>query len=339
MSKREEVDLEGIVKPQAATPTPQSASQSEQLVRHEPDLSSDTKNLSNEQLLDYYINTPEDKLNPWEEAVLPSRGLYYGWPDGVVQVKAMGTAAEKVLANQRLAQDGQSIDALFRECVRLQGGMDSSELLVGDRVFLLFYLRGITHGNVYEFLFNCPDEACGEKSTHEYDLNNLAQTIIYADPNLGNEPFDIVLPHMSSLFKREITVGLRFMRAFDLNEMVAKRRARKKMFARPGTVRTRNDRQTLPASQEADDMITDNLVKQIVHIAGVQDQFKIAEIVEKMHSKDTMEIRDWMKEHSPGIDNTVILNCPKCNKEYSIELPITESFFRPAKSGRMRANI
>ena len=306
-----------------------------ELLKKATDLSNETQSLNNEQLLDYYINTPEDKLNPWEEADLPSRGIYYGWPDGIVQVKAMGTAAEKVLANQRLAQDGQSIDYLFNECVRLQGGMDPTELLVGDRVFLLFYLRGITHGNVYEFLFTCPDESCGEQSTQEYDLNNLAKTIVYADPSLGKEPFDVLLPHMSSLFKRDITAGLRYLRAYDLNDIVARRRSRKKMFARPGMVRSRKDKPTLSAVKEADDAITDNLVKMIVSLAGVTDQFKIAEVVEKMHARDSAEIREWMREHTPGIDSTVIMTCPKCSKEYNIELPITESFFRPAKSGRM----
>ena len=305
------------------------------LVKHNVDLSSETKGLSNEQLLDYYLTTSEDKLNPWEETTLPSRGLYYGWPDGIVQVRAMGTAAEKILANQRLAQDGQSIDKLFQECVRLQNGMDPTELLVGDRVFLLFYIRGITHGNIYEFMFSCPDENCGEQSTHEYDLNNLASTIIYANSSLGNEPFDLVLPHMSSIFKRDMIVGLRYLRSYDINEMSARRRARKKMFAKPGMVRNRKDKPQNSSMQEADNMLTDNLAKMIVNIAGVTDPFKIGEFVEKMHARDSSEIREWMKEHTPGIDSTVTLNCPKCSKEYNIELPITESFFRPAKSGRM----
>lgn len=329
MTKKTEIDLEGNDNSNFKEDI------NNDLVKHNVDLSNETKGLSNEQLLDFYLTTSEDKLNPWEEAALPSRGIYYGWPDGIVQVRAMGTAAEKILANQRLAQDGQSIDKLFEECVRLQNGMDPTELLVGDRVFLLFYIRGITHGNIYEFLFNCPDETCGEQSTHEYDLNNLASTIIYADPSLGGEPFDLILPHMSNIFKRDMTVGLRFLRAYDINDMVARRRARKKMFAKPSMVRNRKDKPLHTPMKEADNMLTDNLAKMIVNIAGVTDPFKIGEFVERMHARDSSEIREWMKDHTPGIDNTVTLNCPKCSKEYNIELPITESFFRPAKSGRM----
>lgn len=325
---REEIDLDGYE-------APKNEQETNNLSKNQVDLSTETKGLSNEQLLEYYINASDDKLNPWEEASLPSRGLYYGWPDGIVQVRAMGTSAEKILANQRLAQDGQSIDYLFKECVRLQGNMDPTELLVGDRVFLLFYLRGITHGNMYEFLFTCPDEACGEQSTHEYDLNNLANTIIYADPSLGQEPFEIVLPHMSSLFKRDMTVGLRFLRAYDINDMVARRRARKKMFAKPSSVRNRREKAMGAPTPEADTMLTDNLAKMIMNVAGVTDQFRIAEFVEKMHARDSAEIREWMKDHTPGIDNTVTLDCPKCGKEYNIELPITEGFFRPSKSSRM----
>jgi hypothetical protein len=304
-------------------------------VAHSPDLSDETSGLTNEQLLQYYLHSPEDKFNPWEETTLPSRGIYYDWPDGVVQVKAMGTAAEKVLANQRLAQDGQSIDYLFRECVRLQNNMDPTELLIGDRVFLLFYLRGITHGNMYEFVLTCPNDNCKESSTHEYDLNNLAETIIYADPGLGQEPFELTLPHISSIFKRDIKVGLRFLRAIDLNDMMAKRRARKKMFSRPGIARNKRDRNISSPAETADDMITDNLAKMIVNIAGVSDMYVIQDFVDKMHSRDSAEIREWMRDHTPGIDNTITIECPKCGNEYNVELPITEGFFRPAKSARM----
>ncbi len=35
-------------------------------------------NASAYDLINSYLNTPEDKLIPWEECHLPSRGAYYG---------------------------------------------------------------------------------------------------------------------------------------------------------------------------------------------------------------------------------------------------------------------
>ncbi|MEE8578022.1 MAG: hypothetical protein V3T31_12265, partial [candidate division Zixibacteria bacterium] len=113
-------------------------------------------------LLDQVLNIDEDEFIPWEDITLPSHGAYYkgGIPNGIVRVKAMGIHAEKILATQRLAQSGQSIDYLFRRCVqfpKVDGKeVDPADLLAGDRIFLLYVLRGITHGNIYEFMLKCP---------------------------------------------------------------------------------------------------------------------------------------------------------------------------------------
>ena len=71
--------------------------------------------------------------------------------------------------------------------------------------------------------------------------------------------------------------------------------------------------------------------KIIVSVMGVTDTFSIRQIVDKLHATDTAAIREWMKENTPGIDNTVTVECPECGQDFTVELPITESFFRPSK--------
>lgn len=288
--------------------------------------------MSNEQLIDTIITAPEETLIPWEECTLPSRGLYYGWPDGTVKVRAMSQTAEKILATQRFAQSGQSLDRLFEECVMFTSGFTSGDLLLGDRVFLLYYIRGITHGNLYEFAITCPKEECGATSTHTYDLNELASTIIWANPANGIEPFTIELPYLTKVTGRPFSVGVRLLRGYDTNDLLARKKARKKIIAKPGGVRTRGVDQRRPTTNEVlDDSISENLNKMIVHVMGVTDQFKIRAFVEKLHSQDTAAIREWLRSNTPGIDNTVAVTCPECELEFTVELPITESFFRPSK--------
>ena len=290
---------------------------------------------SNEEFLKRILELPEEKLIPWEECTLPSKGIYYNWPDGVVMVKAMGQTAEKVLATQRLAQSGQSIDYLFRECCKFPTGFDPADLLLGDRVFLLYYLRGITHGNLYEFLISCPQ--CEVSATHKYDLNDLATTIKWADASVGREPFRITLPYMSKATGREVFVGVRFLRASDANDILAQRKFRKQNFSRPAnSVRAGG---TLPSQRAAqrqdaslDDSLSENLEKMIVSVMGVTDPGAIRAFVQKLHSTDTATIREWIRENSPGIDTTVLITCPSCSYEFRAELPISESFFRPVKS-------
>lgn len=331
---KEEIDLDvGAGLPKSNTDQNAADTPVNQMETAVADLTADINpGMTNEDLVNLIIGSSEEKLIPWEECFLPSRGLYYGWPDGMVMVRAMGQTAEKVLATQRLAQSGQSIDYLFRECCKFPNGFDPVDLLLGDRVFLLYYIRGITHGNLYEFVINCPNENCQSVSTHTYDLNELASTVTWANPTIGREPFKVVLPYMSKATKREFWVGVRFLRGADANDILAKRKARKKMVAKPGGVKTRGlSYDTRPQVQSIDDSVTENMSKIIVSVMGVDDPFTIRSFIEKMHASDTAEVREWLRNNTPGIDNTVTVECPDCSNEFTVELPITESFFRPSK--------
>lgn len=283
---------------------------------------------NNASILDAILNAPQEQLIPWEECCLPSKGLYYGWPDGVVQVKAMGQTAEKVLATQRLAATGQSIDYLFKECCRFPNGFDPVDLLLGDRVYLLYFLRGITYGNLYEFSVTCPDANCAVMSMHTYDLNELNSTVIPADPDLGPEPFKIHLPYMSNMTGADVWVEIRYLRAGDANAILSKRKNTKSIAK--STKRNPFDRKN--KVEELDEAVTENLEKVIVSVLGSTDTFKIKAFVQRLHAQDTSAIREWMKDNTPGIDSSIQIECPSCNQEFSIELPITDTFFRPSKS-------
>lgn len=335
----EELHIDGRSEVQSTSDS--SAKKINQMESHASALQVGRPGATPEEFLTDLLNIPEEQLIPWEECHIPSRGIYYGWPDGVVMVKAMGQAAEKILATQRLAQSGQSIDYLFRSCCQFPAGFDSADLLLGDRVFLLYFLRGITYGNIYEFMITCPNQDCQAINTHRYDLNELASTIVWADQSLGREPFRVDLPYLSQATKREVWVGVRFLRALDANDMLAKRKMRKKLFARPGGARSRamQQQQQQQQMQQLDDTISENMEKIIVSVMGVTDLFQIRSFISRMHSQDTTTVREWLRDHTPGIDNTIAIECPDCSNEFTTELPITESFFRPAKPGGVREGV
>ncbi len=244
----------------------------------------------------------------------------------------MTQTAEKILATPRLAQTGQSMDYLFKECVKLPGDMPPEDLLLGDRIFLLYYIRGITHGNIYEFAITCPNEECGATSTHSYDLNELASTIKAARPEIGVEPFRVSLPYMSKTVGKDCYVGVRFLRGYDTNQMLAQRRAKKKMYGQSGPrARSANVNAQRRDMDAIDNSVTENLERIIVNVLGVDDPFIIKQFVAKMHAQDSAQIREFLREYTPGLDTSIIINCPSCGQEYNTELPVTESFFRPSK--------
>ena len=288
-------------------------------------MSEQPDNKKQQDLLDMVLQMPVDTVLPWEEIVLPSQGLYYDGavPDGRVKVRPMGIEAEKVLATQRLAQSGKSIDWLFRKCVQFPDQkFDPVNLLVGDRVFLLYYLRGITHGNEYEFVVKCSNEECGRAGTHIYDLNLLRSTLISPDKALGVEPFKIVLPHLSKITDNEFWVKVKLMRGYDLMSILNQRKTDKKIMSMNRPMNAQNP-------ESIDNTLEDNLNLLIVEAMGSADRGKIHSLVSKMHSVDTATIREFLRKNSPGIDATVTVNCNDCGNEMKMELPITESFFRP----------
>jgi len=297
-----------------------------------PDLSQEVKNIEPKDILDYIVSKSPDDFLPWEKVNLPSMGLFYEGkiPNGTVEVRPMGLITDKILATSRLAQTGQSINYLYKHCVKFPDpNFDPLDLLESDRTFLLWYLRGITHGNIYEFSVTCNNDACKSVSTHEYDLNQLASTI--KSPKFNREPFRIVLPNMSEILKREIYVECRFMRGRDLQIMMKSQENKKRM---QGNV-ARNPKTGTPmASSEEitlDTTVEENLNLLIVSFNGNTDRFKINQVFPRMSSADTAVIRETIRESEPGVDTTILITCPNCSNEMKLGLPFTESFFRPTQ--------
>jgi hypothetical protein len=285
-------------------------------------------------IVDIISRASPEQLIPWEETTLPSKGLYYGWSSGVVSVKAWSAKVDKILATARLAQTGQSIDYMLQECCRFPDGFDIQNMLVGDQIYLLYYLRGITHGNIYEFASTCPNEQCQQAATNTVDLNDLVSTIVWADESLGNEPFKITLPYLSKTTEREITASIRFLRVHDANTIQRAKKAKNMLVggSRAKIKPRERARQIVDHSHDEvvlDDLVTQNIETVIVDIMGVNDRFKIKNIVNKMHSTDIAVIREWLSNHTPSIETTIEIQCAHCNESYRTMLPITESFFRP----------
>jgi hypothetical protein len=289
-------------------------------------------------LLDDFLSRPTEQLIPWESIKLPSEGVYYGGavPNGTVEVRAWGIQTDKILATPRLAQTGKSFDYILKSCVRLPNDFDHLNLLVGDRIFMLYYLRGITYGNMYEFLVECSKEECGKTWTESYDMNTLRSTIIKPNPDIGLEPFKVVLPFVSEQLKQEFWVSIRLLRGYDLNAMMNQKQIKRTL--RP-TARVRSRTTRMPQVEELqtlDKTIEENLRMVMVDAMGDKSPDKIEKFVERMHAKDTATIREFLKENSPGIDTSIEVTCPDCGNTMTMDLPITESFFRPTESGKSR---
>lgn len=298
---------------------------------HKIDFSGDVAGKTDGEVLDFILGKDDSQLVPWEPVTLPSKGAFYDGqiPDGVVQVRPMSIYTEKILSTLRLAKTGQALDMIFKYCVRFPNeGFDPCELLVGDSTFLLFYLRGITFGNLYDFTIKCSDEECGATAHHTFDLNQLGSTIKIT-PEGATEPLTVKLPYLSQATGRDFNVSVRLLRRKDVTTMTSEKKAQR--LIGPSNVKTNKLSKRFRQVQSVEslnDVVQKNLSMVIVDAMGVKDRFKIEKLVERMHSSDTAAIRQYLDENSPGVDTNIVVTCNECSNEMKVALPITESFFR-----------
>lgn len=307
---------------------------------HKIDLSLETKDLDDDQILDLVLSKDEDELVPWEPVTLPSRGLFYGdqIPGGVVEVRPMNIYVEQIMSTQRFAKSGQSIDMVLKHCVRFPTpDFDPVDLLSGDGTFLLFYLRGITYGNLYEFIAQCTNEECRYKMTKTFDLNQLQDTINSPKPGNEEEPFECKLPYMSEMVGKPFNVGIRLIRRRDLLSMSNTRKINN--LVKPAKVsdsKLNKKFRQVQSVQSINDFIEKNLNLIIVEAMGSRDRSKIKKLVSRLHSVDSTTIRERLEEVSPGIDTSIEIECSECGNQMTVNLPITESFFRRSRPGEDR---
>lgn len=297
---------------------------------HKIDFSKELNGKSDEEVLDFILDKDDNELVPWETVQLPSKGLFYDGmiPDGIVKVRPMSIYTEKILSTLRLSKTGQALDMIFQYCTKFPNeGFDPTNLLVGDSTFLLFYLRGITFGNLYNFTIKCTDDECGKTQQHTFDLNQLASTI--KSPITEEEPFEIRLPYLSESTGRDFTVKVRLLRRYDLTTMTAEKKHRKLVGPSNAAENKLTKRfKQIQSIESLNDVVEKNLSLVIVEAMGIKDRFKIDKLVERMHSSDTATIRQFLDENSPGVDTTISVSCDHCDNDMKVSLPITESFFR-----------
>jgi hypothetical protein len=297
---------------------------------HKVDLSGEVAGKSDEEILDLILDKDDSELVPWETVTLPSRGIYYEGmiPDGVVKVRPMGIYTEKILSTLRLAKTGKALDMIFQYCVKFPNPEFTSEnLLVGDSTFILFYLRGITFGNMYDFTVKCSNTDCGAQQKYTFDLNELATTIKGPSEEIDTEPFEVRLPYLSESIGKDFSVKVRMFRRYDLVAMTTETRDRR--LIGPSNARVNSKKfKDVQAVQSINDVVEKNLATAIVEVMGSDNRDKINKLIQRLHSSDTAAIRDAIDEFSPGVDTTITCNCNKCDNEMKVSLPISESFFR-----------
>lgn len=246
---------------------------------------------------------------PTEVIALPSRGYFYpeGHPlsEGKIEMKYMTAKEEDILASQNLIKQGVVIDKLLQSLIVTK--INYNDLLTVDKNAVFIAARILAYGPDYDVEIECP--SCGEKSKHTIDLQQFEEKQIDWDMFEKGSPYHkFTLPAS----KKELT--LKMLTHGDEKKIEELSKLNKKRSKISGVDRD----------------LTTRLKQVIVAVDGEDDKSYIDSFVDSMLSRDSLALRNHLKEVTPDIDTTFYYECPACGHEVSnMQLPIGVGFFWP----------
>lgn len=238
-----------------------------------------------------------------ETYYLPSKGRLDGIPNnGQVVLRQMTTHEEKM----RTGSSGsfwKVMSTIINRCIVEPKGLDSYKLTMPDFIFLMYKLRIVTYGNNLPVMTKCPH--CKRKNK---DLTmNLDNLKVVEIPSKLKEPIEVSLP------KSKLNLECKMLRVFEYDQSESE--AEKQLEENP--------------SLAADLVSTLRLCRQVKKINGETfSETELRMILDKLPAADSSVLEESLDKWDFGLDLTVEVECPYCNKKYAIKAMAGPDFFR-----------
>lgn len=201
---------------------------------------------------------------------------------------------------------------VYPEQIAMVGGhVDWNQALLGDRAFMVYESRRLTHGDDFFFDINC--NVCKNRIGWKIDLRELevsplsdeAKALI-DQKGINNALFESTLPKCG---KR---VQFKLFRGSD-QAIIQKAMASSENGDGEGGVA--------------------GLLARLVYIEGCDDHTSRRDFVENMHLADAEHLREQWEYHDIMVQDTVEIECQSCNAIIEVFIPTDARFFS-ARSAR-----
>lgn len=240
---------------------------------------------------------------PTEEIELPSKGMFYKNKKATVKIKHLTAEADDILFTEELYLKNQQLNALLENSV-IDKDIRPSEMLIGDRNYVLIELRRTGFGDDYKVdPMRC--NSCLNVFNPTVDLSKIKKKEVSELPD-EEGLFYIKLPVSKAEVKFRLLTG-------D-DEMVLQQQ--NSVAIGTGTFKVKK-------------MYTQKYVLQIMSVNGITDKIFIKSFVEAMPLKDSRIFRDYSNKVDPGIDFFYNFKCPHCGAEEKRLIPFGLSLFYP----------
>jgi hypothetical protein len=223
--------------------------------------------------------------NPIESEILvepPSKGRFYTGYSGLKVIPLLFEDEQKILLSKN--RNRAPVNEILSKCVQ---GVNISELLDMDKVFLLLKIKEISYGPDYSFNVICP--ACEGNTDVTVDVSkHLA--VKYAEDTL-TDPREVELPIL------KVKAVVKFPRVRD------------------------------EAYFEEVETAIKNMYRFVVSLDGIEDPVFIAKALEKMHIRDLKTLTKEIHRKEYGLDTTINFECPHCGANTPMGVPLDARFF------------
>jgi hypothetical protein len=199
---------------------------------------------------------------------------------------------------------GLAIDKLLESLI-VNKDIKIGDLLLGDKNAIIFAVRRLAYGDKYGPVeLACPK--CQAKNQVAIDLSTLEpKDLDETKFEPGSSVFEFTLPASKAVVKFKLLT--------DNDE---------KSIERDNAALSKISKTT---SSE----ITSRLKKSIVEYNGETDPAKIKALVDNMPSRDSLALRQYIREVTPDVDATFAFSCNECGAEERAAVPMTVQFFWP----------
>lgn len=231
---------------------------------------------------------------------LPSKGVYYPNKKERVKISYLTAADENILTSMSLFESGEMFDVLLDRKI-LDKDLRPSEMLDGDRVALLFWLRATGYGAI--FPLKLTDPATKQTFEYEVDLTTIEYKDNLLEPNEAGE-LEYTLPISKKLVK------FKFLCSSELAKII----------------KEDADRQTKLGKRAFSNLLTNKLAAQIQEVDGIRDRGQIAMFVNQSPVGDSSALRKYISAHEPGLDLDIEVTAPSGTR-FQAKISITAEFF------------
>ncbi len=213
-------------------------------------------------------------------------------PSGIeATIREMTATEEGFLASQKMLKSGEAFEKILRNCV-IEKDVDLDNLLVGDRYYLMLAIRRLTYGDDYDFKVRCA--SCGQTFNMSVNLAELPIKKLEGDPDATHT---ITLPRTGK------KVTFRLLRGRDEKKIATTLRKTPQEIIR---------------------------LSLLLHTMAVDGSENFSEkFFETLPGADSQYYRKEIDAVTCGVDTVVEVECPECDNEFEVQLPISENFFFP----------